>query len=138
MALTYRFRCLVCYRHGGTQGDTQVDMVLEKELRGLHLNLPAVGRDNAIPGLTGASETSKVTPKDTLPPTTPHLLQQGHTSQWHHSLSLWGHFSFKLPQCVFLSRREICTKKTYLCIYDIQHTVDVFITYLTHCLKSLN
>jgi hypothetical protein len=31
-------------------------------------------------GLAQASETSKPTPSDTLPPTRPHPLQQGHTS----------------------------------------------------------
>jgi hypothetical protein len=41
-----QFRDLVHY-HGGNHGSVQVDMVLEKELRVLHLDLQATGRELA-------------------------------------------------------------------------------------------
>jgi hypothetical protein len=53
-------------------------MVLEKELRVLHLDWQAAGRET--PDLARAFETSKPTPSDILPPTRTYLLQQVHTS----------------------------------------------------------
>jgi hypothetical protein len=41
--LTYGFRCLVYYHHGGKHGSIQPDMVLEKDLRVLHLDPQANG-----------------------------------------------------------------------------------------------
>jgi len=38
MGLAYSFRGSVHYRHYGRQGSIQADMVLEKELRVLHLD----------------------------------------------------------------------------------------------------
>jgi hypothetical protein len=38
MGLAYRFRGSVHYHHGGKHGSIQADVVLEKELRALHLD----------------------------------------------------------------------------------------------------
>lgn len=45
--------------------------------------------------LCWASETSKVTSSDTLPPTRPFLLQQSHSSNKVTPMSLWRPFSFR-------------------------------------------
>jgi hypothetical protein len=37
---------LVQYHQGGKHGSVQADMVMEKELRALHLDLQATGRDS--------------------------------------------------------------------------------------------
>ena len=61
LRLAYSFRGLVHYHHGRMYGNLpagmarQTDMLLERELRVLHLNLPAVGKEFAW-----ASETSKL------------------------------------------------------------------------------
>jgi hypothetical protein len=39
MKLAYSFRGIVYYHHGRKHGSMQADMVLEKELRVLHLDL---------------------------------------------------------------------------------------------------
>ena len=44
MRLVYSFRGLVCYHHGEKHGGMQADMVLEKELRVLHLDPKAARR----------------------------------------------------------------------------------------------
>ena len=44
MGLAYSFRGLVHYHHGGKHGSIEADMVLEKELRVLHLDLKAARR----------------------------------------------------------------------------------------------
>jgi hypothetical protein len=46
--LAYTFRGLVHYHHGWEHGSTQVDMVLEKELRVSHPDPQAAGRERAI------------------------------------------------------------------------------------------
>ena len=46
MRLAYRFRDLVYYHHGGKHGSMQADMVLEKELRVLHLDPQATEGDS--------------------------------------------------------------------------------------------
>jgi hypothetical protein len=38
LGLTYSFKGSVLYHHGGKHGSMQADMVLEKELRVLHLD----------------------------------------------------------------------------------------------------
>ena len=43
LGLAYRFSTLVHYCHGGKHDSIQADMVLEMELRVLHLNLQAAG-----------------------------------------------------------------------------------------------
>jgi len=43
--LAYSFRDLVHYHHGGEHASIPADMVLEKELRVLHLDPKAVERD---------------------------------------------------------------------------------------------
>lgn len=43
LELAYNFRVLVHYHHGGECVGMQADMVLEKELRVLHLDLQASG-----------------------------------------------------------------------------------------------
>ena len=63
---------------GSMAAGRQADMVLEKELRVLHLDWQAAGRET--PDLARAFETSKPTPSDILPPTRTYLLQQVHTS----------------------------------------------------------
>ena len=45
LGLAYRFRGLVHYHHGGKHGSLQADMVLEKELRVLHLDQQAAEGD---------------------------------------------------------------------------------------------
>jgi hypothetical protein len=60
-------------------GSIQADMVLEKELRILHLDWKATG--NCYTGQSLSIGDLKACPhNDTLPPTRPHPLQQGHTS----------------------------------------------------------
>jgi hypothetical protein len=61
--LAYTFRGFIHYHHGEKPGVRQADMMLEKELRVLHLDLQAAGSNN-----------------DILPPTKPRLLQRFHTS----------------------------------------------------------
>jgi hypothetical protein len=72
------FRGSVHYHHGRKHGSIQVDMVLEKELRVLHLDKTAARRGLPSRQLGGGSQS--LPHSDTLPPTRPHLLQQGHTS----------------------------------------------------------
>jgi hypothetical protein len=61
LRLAYLFRGLVHYHHGKKYGnlpagmDKQADMLLEKEMRVVHLDLPAVGRE-----LASTSETFKL------------------------------------------------------------------------------
>jgi hypothetical protein len=43
MGLPYSFRGLVHYHHGEKHGSMGADMVLERELRFLHLDLQAAG-----------------------------------------------------------------------------------------------
>ena len=43
--LAYGFRILIHYHLGGKHGSTQTDTVLEKELRVLHLDQQAAGRE---------------------------------------------------------------------------------------------
>ena len=43
MEARLQFRGLVHYHHGGKQGATLADMVLEKELRALHIYSEATG-----------------------------------------------------------------------------------------------
>ena len=45
MGLVYSFRGLVHYHHDGKHGGLQANIVLEKELRVLHLDLQAAGRE---------------------------------------------------------------------------------------------
>ena len=46
-----QFRGLVYYHYGRKHGGMQADMVLEEELRALHLDQQAAGRDFESPGL---------------------------------------------------------------------------------------
>ena len=48
LGLAYSFRGLVHYHHNRKHGAVQVDMVLEKELRVLHLDWK-VARKNCVP-----------------------------------------------------------------------------------------
>jgi hypothetical protein len=54
-------------------------MVQEKELRVLHLEWQAVGSDRDTLARLEHLRPQSPPPSDTLPPTRPHLLQQGHT-----------------------------------------------------------
>ena len=45
LGLAYNFRGLVCCHHGGKDGSMQAGMVLEKELRVLHLGLQRLKED---------------------------------------------------------------------------------------------
>jgi hypothetical protein len=79
--LAYGFRGLVHYHHGGGHVSMQVDMVLGKELRVLPLDQQAAGRESG-----------------TLPPTRPHLFQQGHTPPNSATpYGFLGPFLFELP-----------------------------------------
>ena len=69
LGLAYGFRASVYYLHG-EHDSMQADIVLEKELSGLHLDLQAAGRDLAWFG--------PLTPQCPSPVT--HFLQQRHTS----------------------------------------------------------
>jgi hypothetical protein len=73
-----QFRGSVLYHHDWKHGSMQVDTVLEKELRVLHLDLQAAGRESDWAWLEYLSPQSPP-PTAVLPPTRPHLLQQGHT-----------------------------------------------------------
>jgi hypothetical protein len=44
LELVYSFRDLICCYHGREHGSIQVEKVLEKELRVLHLSLQTVGK----------------------------------------------------------------------------------------------
>ena len=48
MGLADSFRGLVHYHHGGKHDSIQADMVLEKELRILHLDLKKQGETNIL------------------------------------------------------------------------------------------
>ena len=48
LVFIYSFRDLVHYHHGGKHGGTQADMVLEKELRVVHLDLQAAGSGSGL------------------------------------------------------------------------------------------
>jgi hypothetical protein len=85
MGLAYRFIGSVNYHHGRKYGRMQTDIVLEKELRGLHLDLKAAKKRLASTGSQQeglfcigqslSTEILKPTPQcGTLPPTRPHLL----------------------------------------------------------------
>ena len=85
-------------------------MVLEKQLRVLHPDPQAAGRERISLDLARAFETSKPTPSDRLPPTMSHLLILLILSnsdivtftgdQAFRSMSLWGPFSFKPPHSI--------------------------------------
>jgi hypothetical protein len=45
LEVAYRFRSLVHYCYGGKHGGMQADMVLEKELRVIHLDLKVIGKE---------------------------------------------------------------------------------------------
>jgi hypothetical protein len=70
------YKASVHYQHLWKHDDTQVDLVLEKELRVQHLDLQAVRRESQA----WASETSKCIPSDTLPLKRPHLLFLSHST----------------------------------------------------------
>jgi hypothetical protein len=80
LGLAYSFRGVVHYHQGGKHGSMQVDMVLEKKLRVLDLDPQATG--DCVTGCSLSIGDLKAHPlSDTLPPTRPHLLQQGLISQ---------------------------------------------------------
>jgi hypothetical protein len=72
LGLAYRFRGLVCYSHGRKHGSMQQSMVLERYLRGIHLNQQGAGRERHWAWLEYLKPQS--------PPLVTHFLQQGHTS----------------------------------------------------------
>jgi hypothetical protein len=83
LGLAYNFIDLDHYHHGGKHDSLQADMVLEKELRVLHLDPKAARRifDLFHTGQSFSIGDLKAYPNsDTLPPTRLHLLQQDHTS----------------------------------------------------------
>jgi hypothetical protein len=72
----YSFRGSVHYHHGRKYGSLQADVVLEKELRDLHLYLKAARR-----WLSLSIGDFKTHPhSNTLPLTRTYILQQGHIS----------------------------------------------------------
>lgn len=73
IGLAYTLRNLVHYRHGGKHGSIQGGIVLEKELRVLHLHLKAGAGDCVDTGHSLNIKTSQ----PTFPLT--HFLQHGHT-----------------------------------------------------------
>ena len=92
--LAHDFIGLVHYHHGRKHGSMQADTVLEKELKILHLDPQAAGRE-CNTGQAWASETSEPTHLVTQ------FLQQSHTYSNKATppttllpISLWGPFSF--------------------------------------------
>jgi hypothetical protein len=76
LGLAYSFRGLVHYHHGGKHGFVQADMVLEKELRVLHLDLQEA-EGECVPHWRSLSIGDlKAHPT----PTVTQFLQEGHTS----------------------------------------------------------
>ena len=99
--LAYSINVLVHCHYIRKHGSIQADMLLEKELRILHLDPQAAGRERHWAWL-GLQKTSKPTPSDTLLPTRSYLLffqimpLPGNQSSKY--ISLWGQFSFKPSQ----------------------------------------
>ena len=60
MGLAYSFRGSVHYHHGRKHGSIQADMVLEKELRVLHLDLQEAKRDYVRTAYSKGNNTDKV------------------------------------------------------------------------------
>jgi hypothetical protein len=81
LGLAYRFRGSVRYCHGKKHGSIQVDTVLDKEPRVLHLEPKAV-RKLSSRQLGGGSQSQQPspTPRPLHTYTVIHFLQQGHTS----------------------------------------------------------
>jgi hypothetical protein len=89
LGLAYWFRGSVQYHHGGKHRDVKVDMVLEKELRVLHLDLKLARRRllQAARRRVSFQPWGKFEHRPSKPSPTvtnslqqrPHLLQQGHT-----------------------------------------------------------
>jgi hypothetical protein len=76
LGLAYSLRGSVHYHHSGKNSSVQADILLEKELRVLHLDLKAAEGD-CVPHWHSLNiGDSKLTPRDTLPPTRPHLLNK--------------------------------------------------------------
>ena len=74
MELAYSFSGLVHYHHGGKHGSIQADMVLEKELRVLHLDPVATRRLSSTLGKAKALGVLKAhLHSDSFSPTRPHL-----------------------------------------------------------------
>jgi hypothetical protein len=63
---------LVHYCHGGKHGEAQADTMLEKEMRVLHPDPKAAGRE------TASGWVKHLKPENPLPGA--HFFQQGHTS----------------------------------------------------------
>jgi hypothetical protein len=85
LGLAYSIRGSVCYYHGGKHGSIQADMVLEKELRVLHLDkkiakIRLSSTDSQEEGLSSVLGElgHRSPPKPTY--TVTYFLQQGHTS----------------------------------------------------------
>ena len=75
MELAYRFRGSVRYHHSGKHGSIQADMVLEKELRVLHLDPKAAEGDCLSYSIElSICDLWAHLHSDILPPTKPHLL----------------------------------------------------------------
>ena len=93
LGLAYSFRGLVHYHHGKKYGGMQADMVLEKELRALHLDLRAAEGDYDGRSSWSILDIKAHLHSDTLPPTRSHLLQQRHNPygpsiQTHESMGI--------------------------------------------------
>ena len=98
IGLAYRFRGLVHYCHGRKHGGMQADIARE----GAESSTSELeGRRKAFIGTGLSIWTLKAHPSDTLLPTGPHLLPQGHMSKWCHSLGLRP-FSFKPPHYKYI------------------------------------
>jgi len=71
LGLAYSFRGSVHHHHGRKHGSVQGDMVLEKELRVLHLGLQAARRRPCYRGQLEHIDLKACFHGDTLPPTRP-------------------------------------------------------------------
>jgi hypothetical protein len=83
LGLGYRFRGSLHYHQGRKYGSIQADMVLEKKLRFLHLDLKNVSQATRrrVSSILGRELQSPPTPhSDAIPSTRPHLFQQGYRS----------------------------------------------------------
>jgi hypothetical protein len=89
-----QFRSLVHSHHGEKHGCAQTDMVLQKELRVLHLDPWAAG-DCSHSGCSWNIGNLKAHPhSNTLPPTTPYFLIVPFPMAKHSNMRLWGPYLF--------------------------------------------
>ena len=89
----YRFRDLLLYKSGVRHQSMLADMILQKQLKVYCLDQQEEEQSDTLTlGLSSFSESSKLTPSDTLSPIRSHL------PKVPLPVNLWGPFSLKQPQ----------------------------------------